>query len=406
MLAFDTVPPLSLYVHIPWCLQKCPYCDFNSHESDGALPEQAYVDALLRDLEAELPLIWGRPVETVFIGGGTPSLLSAEAMGRLLSGIRARVTVPALSEITLEANPGTFEQARFSAYRELGINRLSVGVQSLDDSALKRLGRVHGAAEARRAVTAAREAGFDSLNVDLMFALPGQDAEAAARDLREAIALEPDHLSYYQLTLEPNTYFHARPPGDLPADDAAWDMQAAGERMLADAGFAQYEVSAYARPKRRCLHNLNYWGFGDYVGIGAGAHGKLTFAGHGEVQRRWRPRQPAAYMQAAGDPEAIGTKDLGPGDLVIEFMLNALRLTEGFEASLFAERTGLPLHVLRRPLAQAEEQGLLERSPTHIRPTELGRRHLNALLQQFMLDDERLARDLRASRLNIVSLDG
>jgi len=405
MFQFDTIPPLSLYLHIPWCVRKCPYCDFNSHAADDALPEDRYVEAVLRDLEQELPLVWGRAVETVFIGGGTPSLFSPEAMDRLLSGIRARVTVPAFSEITMEANPGTFEQARFEEFRAMGINRLSVGVQSFSDDSLKRIGRIHDGAEARRAVEAARKAGFDNINLDLMFGLPGQDPAAAQRDVEKAIELEPEHISRYQLTIEPNTYFHTHTP-PLPEEDHIWDMQEAGQALLAEHGYGQYEVSAYARDKRQCQHNLNYWRFGDYLGIGAGAHGKLTLPGEQRVLRRWKTRQPKAYMDQAGQPASVGERVLDPADAVIEFMMNALRLTEGFETRLFTEHTGLPIAVVRGPLAEAEERGLIEWSPVEIRPTERGMRYLNELLQLFMVDEKEIRQQLKPAGLKVVDLTG
>ena len=374
-------PPLSLYVHIPWCLRKCPYCDFNSHEARGEVPEAAYVDALLCDLESSLESVWGRRVLTIFIGGGTPSLVTPETIDRLLTGIRTRMTVDPSAEITMEANPGTFEMQRFRGYRDAGVNRLSVGVQSFDDAALGAIGRVHGAAEARRALEAA-VAIFPTVNADLMYALPGQAAAHAVADVREAVAIGVSHLSAYHLTLEPDTHFHRFPP-ELPDEDAAADMQDAIEAVLAGAGFEHYETSAFARPGHRARHNVNYWTFGDYLGIGAGAHGKLTF--HDRIVRERRARKPQTYMQLAIERRAIDESHaVAPADLPFEFMLNALRLVEGFDAALFQRRTGLPLAAIAKPLAIAEERGLLERDHASIRPTQKGRRFLNDLLELFL----------------------
>lgn len=331
MFQFTTLPPLSLYIHLPWCVRKCPYCDFNSHEvksTNGALPEAAYIDALLRDLEQDLPRIWGRRVMSVFIGGGTPSLFSPEALDRLLSGLRARLAINADSEITLEANPGTAEQEKFTEYRALGINRLSIGVQSFHDDALQRLGRIHGRDEAIRAAEMAHAAGFDNFNLDLMFALPQQTARQAAEDVATAIALEATHISYYQLTLEPNTLFHAQPP-ILPDNDLAWQMQQAGQEQLATADYEQYEVSAYAQTKRQCAHNLNYWQFGDYLGLGAGAHGKITDAAQQNITRLSKHRHPQKFMQTAGTAQSIQSERiLTRKDVGLEFMMNALRLNK------------------------------------------------------------------------------
>ena len=307
MFQFTALPPLSLYIHLPWCVRKCPYCDFNSHEvksANGELPEMEYVDAMLKDLEQDLPRIWGRRVMSVFIGGGTPSLLSPEAMDRLLSGLRARLVINADAEITLEANPGTAEQEKFREYRALGINRLSIGVQSFHDDALQKLGRIHGRNEAIRAAEMAHAAGFDNFNLDLMFALPNQTPKQAAEDVATAIDLEPAHISYYQLTLEPNTLFYAQPPV-LPDNDIAWQMQQAGQQQLGEANYGQYEVSAYAQPKRQCAHNLNYWQFGDYLGIGAGAHGKITDASQQNITRLAKCRHPQDFMTTAGTTKSI-----------------------------------------------------------------------------------------------------
>ncbi|MEW5755041.1 MAG: radical SAM family heme chaperone HemW, partial [Pseudomonadota bacterium] len=326
MFNFTSLPPLSLYVHIPWCVRKCPYCDFNSHEGRQAIPEQRYIDALLLDLEQDLPRIWGRKVISIFIGGGTPSLFSPEAIDRLLSGIRARLALIPEAEITLEANPGTVEAGKFAEFRAAGINRLSIGIQSFSDYSLQQLGRIHGRKEALAAAEMAHEAGFDNFNLDLMFGLPGQTLKDAGDDVATAIALEPSHLSYYQLTLEPNTYFHAKPP-TLPNEDLIWAIQEQGQTALAEAGFGQYEVSAYARGEaRRCRHNLNYWQFGDYLGIGAGAHAKITEGARQSITRYWKLKQPEAYLEAANAVAfSGGEKELARKDVGIEFMMNALR---------------------------------------------------------------------------------
>lgn len=375
------LPPLSLYVHVPWCVRKCPYCDFNSHAADGELPESTYLAALLADLDDELPLAAGRPLSSVFIGGGTPSLLSADFYRRLLAEVGQRLPLAADMEVTLEANPGTFEAARFAGFREAGINRLSLGIQSFDDQALKRLGRIHSGADASAAVAAARQIGFERFNLDLMHGLPGQSLQAALADLDQALAFEPPHLSWYQLTIEPNTEFHVRPP-QLPEDDALWAIQEAGQQRLAAAGLAQYEISAYARPEAQCRHNLNYWQFGDYLGIGAGAHGKLTGA-KGGVCRRWKVRQPKAYLSG---PRLSGHAAIESDELALEFMMNALRLHDGVAASLFTARTGLPLRVIRESLAQARARGLMVEDAERLAPTELGRRFLNELLALFYRD--------------------
>ena len=374
-------PPLSLYVHIPWCLRKCPYCDFNSHEARGDVPESAYVDALLADLEASVPSIWGRRVVTVFIGGGTPSLFAPAAIDRFLTGVRTHLPLEPDAEITLEANPGTFEVQRFRGYRDAGVNRLSVGVQSFDDAALAAIGRVHDAGEARRALEAA-VAIFPTVNADLMYALPGQAPHQATDDVRMAIDLGVSHLSAYHLTLEPDTHFHRFPP-KLPDDETAADMQDAIEAILAHAGFEQYETSAFARPGNRARHNVNYWTFGDYAGIGAGAHGKLTFKDR--IVRERRARKPATYMQLALEGHAIDeSHTVAAADLPFEFMLNALRLVDGFEAALFTRRTGMPLSAVEKPLAAAEARGLIERDHARVRPTAKGRRFLNDLLELFL----------------------
>ncbi len=375
------LPPLSLYVHLPWCLRKCPYCDFNSHEKRGDLPEAQYVDALVADLEASLPKVWGRRLSTIFIGGGTPSLFAPSAIDRLLVAVRTRIPVDPEAEVTLEANPGTFEAERFRGYREAGVNRLSVGVQSFDDARLAAIGRVHGADEARRALEHAL-AIFPTVNADLMYALPGQSLEGALSDVREAIAFGVPHVSAYHLTLEPDTHFHRFPP-PLPEEDVAADMQVAIEQALAAAGYEHYETSAFARPGHRARHNLNYWTFGDYLGIGAGAHGKLSF--RDRILREARIRKPASYMRGALEGAAIDeSREVSERELPFEFMLNALRLVDGFPVALFTERTGLPIIAIARELEAAEAAGLLERDYLRIRPTAKGQRFLNDLLELFL----------------------
>jgi len=384
---FAALPPLALYVHIPWCLKKCPYCDFNSHErrSSNELPEQRYVDALFADLEFSLPSIWGRRVSTIFFGGGTPSLFSAESVDRVLAGIRARVQVAPDAEITLEANPGTFEQEKFAAFRAAGINRLSLGIQSFDPRHLKALGRVHDEREAHAAASAAL-AIFDNLNLDLMYALPGQTLEEARADVKAALAYRPPHLSFYQLTIEPNTLFYRHPPS-LPDEDAAADIGEAVEGALTAAGYAHYETSAFALPGRECRHNLNYWRFGDYLGIGAGAHSKLSFPER--VLRQVRYRQPEQYLEQVerGAP-LLEEREVAVSEIGFEFMLNALRLCDGVPVALFGERTGLPISVVQKKLDEAERRRLIERDHQRIRPTELGRRFLNDL-QALFLPEER-----------------
>ena len=383
-LTLPALPPLSLYVHLPWCLKKCPYCDFNSHAwRDGAdaLPEARYVDALVRDLEASLPFVWGRRVHTVFFGGGTPSLFAPASIETLVAAIRARLPLEPGCEITLEANPGTFERERFHGYAEAGITRLSIGVQSFDDAQLRALGRVHDAAQGRAAVEEARAA-FATFNLDLMYALPGQTLEESGADLAAALSFEPPHLSLYHLTIEPNTYFAKHPPARVDDDTAAamLDQLVAG---AAASGLERYEVSAFARAGHRARHNLNYWEFGDYLGIGAGAHGKISFPHR--IVRQVRLRDPAAYMAGAEAGEAVAIEsEIARAELPFEFMLNALRLKEGFEIARFSERTGLPLSTIERPLAEAERRGLLERDLKHLRPTSLGFDFLNDLQQLFL----------------------
>ena len=378
-------PPLSLYVHLPWCVRKCPYCDFNSHEGRGALPFAAYVDALVADLDHDLPLAWGRTVHSVFFGGGTPSLFPPEAIDAFLQQASSRLRFAPEAEITLETNPGTAEHGRFEGYRAAGVNRLSFGIQSFDDGCLQRLGRIHDSREAVAAVELARAAGFDNFNLDLMYALPGQTLAMAQDDIARAIALEPTHVSHYQLTLEPNTVFAARPPRGIPDHDAAWDMQEACQAMLADAGYAQYETSAYARPGRQCAHNLNYWRFGDYLGIGAGAHGKLTLGAEQAILRRWKLKHPTAYLAHAGSDAAIGGDErIGPERRPFDFMLNALRLNEGFALSLFEARTGLPRSAIAARLDAAIDRGWLESDGERVVPTEFGRRFANDVIELFL----------------------
>ncbi len=384
MLHFSAPPPLSLYLHLPWCVRKCPYCDFNSHQLAADIPQQDYIAALLRDLEQDLPRAWGRHIHSIFIGGGTPSLFSPEAIDQLLSSVRALLPVSPDSEITLEANPGTVELGRFKGYRDAGINRLSIGIQSFNDEKLHALGRIHGGTEALRAAETARAAGFDNFNLDLMFGLPRQTVPEALADLKTAIAMQPSHLSLYQLTIEPNTQFHHQPP-ILPDDDTIWSMQQQLQALLAANNYVQYEVSAYAQPGRQCLHNLNYWRFGDYLGIGAGAHAKITDAGG--ITRLWKIKQPKEYMHKAGGVSGIGGEHrLSRREAPLEFMMNALRLTGGFPTSLFQERAGLPLSVAEKPLRRAEERGLIIWDVEAIYPTELGKRFLNEVVALFLPD--------------------
>lgn len=381
-LQLPALPPLSLYVHLPWCLRKCPYCDFNSHASpEGNLPEQAYVDALIADLESALPLIWGRPIHSVFLGGGTPSLFSPESIDRLLSAVRARLPLEPQCEITMEANPGTFERERFRAFRGAGVTRLSIGVQSFNDAHLKALGRVHDRAQAMAAVEEAAQS-FATFNLDLMYALPGQTLAQLDQDIDAALAFAPPHLSIYHLTIEPNTYFAKHPPA-IPEDDDAYAMLDRITERLAPAGLERYEVSAYARSGHRCVHNLNYWQFGDYLGIGAGAHSKISFAHR--IVRQVRMRDPARYLAAARAGNAVTQSDeVARADLPFEFMLNALRLRYGFGLREFSERTGLPLTAIEAALAQAERKGLLERDFARVRPTQKGFDFLSDLQELFL----------------------
>jgi oxygen-independent coproporphyrinogen-3 oxidase len=386
---FAALPPLSLYVHVPWCVRKCPYCDFNSHAAPDALPEDEYVEALIADLESALPSIWGRKVGTVFIGGGTPSLFSAVAVDRLMSAVRARIPLSPDAEVTLEANPGTFEREKFAGYFAAGVNRLSLGIQSFDDAFLRALGRVHDGEEARRAAEAALMI-FGNVNLDLMFALPEQSVADARRDVATALQFAPPHLSFYHLTLEPNTHFHRYPP-PLPDDEAAADIEDAVLAQLRAAGYVHYETSAHAKPSRECRHNLNYWRFGDYLGIGAGAHSKLSFPNRIVRQMRWK--QPRQYLAAVARNAPLQDDfEIANRDLPFEFMLNALRLTDGVPSSLYAERTGTPLSAAARMIALATDKGLLSPDPSRLAPTELGRRFLNDLQALFLADPPSAAR--------------
>ena len=377
-----TLPPLSLYLHIPWCVRKCPYCDFNSHKADKALPEAAYVAAVLEDMQQSLSLVQGRKLHSVFLGGGTPSLFSPGSIAQLLDAAEQRIGFVSDIEITMEANPGTFEQEKFRGFRSAGINRLSIGIQSFSELHLQQLGRIHGGAEALAAVAMARTAGFDNINLDLMHGLPQQTPVDAAQDLRTAIDLGPEHLSWYQLTIEPNTEFYSRPP-TLPVDDALADIQQAGEQQLASHGYHQYEVSAYARGGHRSRHNLNYWQFGDYLGLGAGAHGKITEPQHQRIVRPNKTRLPDHYLdphkQYTAQQQLVATEDLP-----LEFMMNALRLVAGVDSHSFSERTGLPLAAIQGVLTTLRDQGLLVPDEQRIATTERGQRYLNVVLEAFM----------------------
>lgn len=382
MPTFPAELPLSLYIHLPWCVQKCPYCDFNSHEAKGSLPEALYVQALLSDLQKQLSLIQNRQIISIFLGGGTPSLFSPKSIGEILEGVAKKVRLATTIEITMEANPGTIDQARFKDFRLAGINRLSLGIQSLQDDKLKTLGRIHDRAHALRAIDIARAAGFTNFNLDLMYGLPNQTVDDALSDIETALSYEPTHFSWYQLTIEPNTlFYHQTPP--LPADDLIWEMQLAGQAIIQSAGLEQYEVSAYAQPGRECRHNLNYWEFGDYLGIGAGAHSKMTNPITGEVFRFAQVRHPRDYLLAE-KRLALTIKSVPATDLAFEFMLNTLRLTAGIPTTLFTERTGLALQQIQPTLDIAKTRGLLEDQVDWIRPSELGKRYLNDLMGLFL----------------------
>lgn len=382
-------PPLTLYIHIPWCVRKCPYCDFNSHTLKTApaqqrLLEKRYIDAVVADLQQELGSAPPPRIETIFIGGGTPSLFSPEAIEQLLATIATRVRIAENAEITLEANPGTLEQGKFAEFRAAGINRLSIGIQSFSDEKLQALGRVHDRRQAMRAAEQAHAAGFDSFNLDLMFGLPAQTPQQAMADLHNAMDLEPSHLSWYQLTIEPNTLFYTSPPV-LPTDETLWQIQQQGQELMGQRGYDQYEISAYAQQGQRCRHNLNYWQFGDYLGIGAGAHGKRTLLADQQVSRRWKPRHPQEYMEKAINEQCLASSSmLSQQDLVTEFMMNALRLTQGFADTLFTAHTGLALELLHEPIERAQQKELLGYESGHLQPTPLGHRFLNDLISLFL----------------------
>lgn len=386
MQHFNELPPLALYIHFPWCVRKCPYCDFNSHELKDALPENQYIDALLQDLDQELPAIWGRPIVSIFMGGGTPSLFSPESMDQLISGLRARLNLQPNIEITLEANPGTVERDKFAEFRAAGINRLSIGVQSFSDTQLTKLGRIHNARDAIRAAETAHKIGLENFNLDLMYALPMQTPQQAENDIATAIDLCPAHISHYQLTIEPNTFFYHQPPL-LPDDELTHAIEMACRARLETAGYGRYEISAFAKPERRCTHNLNYWLFGDYLGIGAGAHGKLTSAHQQQISRSWKLKHPRDYLSHAATSQRIGdTEVLKAEDASFEFMLNALRLVQGFDSGLFQQRCGLPISTIEATLNLAQEQGLLEWTTTTIRPTARGLSYLNDLMALFLTE--------------------
>jgi oxygen-independent coproporphyrinogen-3 oxidase len=387
MFNFTATPPLSLYIHIPWCARKCPYCDFNSHAVKEAIPEQAYVDALLADLEQDLPTVWGRTVDTIFFGGGTPSLFSPESIDRLLSGIRARLTLDPQAEITLEANPGSVEREHFTGYREAGVNRLSIGAQSFQADLLEKIGRIHTDRDAIRAAETAHDAGFENFNLDLMFGLPGQTLKQASADLHTAIDLEPSHISWYELTIEPNTWFYRHPP-QRPDDELLWSMQTTGQTVLGEHGFTRYEVSAYARAGKQCRHNLNYWQFGDYLGIGAGAHGKVTDAAQQVIRRSAKTRHPDRYLETARSEQRISsTATLSADDAVLEFVINALRLDAGFTRQSFVDATGLPYAAIEEPLGRALQDELMIEQGDRLQTSARGQRYLNELLQYWMPGD-------------------
>jgi putative oxygen-independent coproporphyrinogen III oxidase len=380
-------PPLSLYIHIPWCVRKCPYCDFNSHQQKDALPIDAYIEALTNDLDQDLPLVWGRSIHSVFFGGGTPSLFPPDAIERILDACRARLKFAPHAEITMECNPGTAEHGRFEHYLNAGVNRLSFGIQSFNNDCLKSLGRIHDAGEAEAAVKMAQDAGYSNINLDLMFALPGQDLKMARYDVERAISLMPTHLSYYHLTLEPNTIFAAKPPPNLPDEDAAWTLQEQGQGLLAEHGFQQYEISAYANADKQCAHNLNYWRYGDYLGIGAGAHGKISSGASGDILRRWKVKNPRDYLQHANTQQRIGGDELITAEnRPFDYMLNALRLSEGFSIIDFETRTGLTRKAIEKKLSHAKIIGWLEEKNDRITPTELGQRFSNDVMGLFLAD--------------------
>ena len=382
MLNFTTPIPLSLYIHLPWCVRKCPYCDFNSHEAKAGLPEEEYVAALMQDLDENLPTLKGRRLVSIFFGGGTPSLFSPQAIASILEGVHKRLHLHPDTEITLEANPGTVDETRFAGFRQAGINRLSIGIQSLQDEKLKQLGRIHNRDYALRAIDIAQTAGFSNFNLDLMHGLPDQSVDDALQDMKDALGFQPPHFSWYQLTIEPNTFFYHQRP-QLPEEDTLWDIQDHGKKLLADSGLQQYEVSAYSLPGKECQHNLNYWEFGDYLGIGAGAHSKITDIENGVITRHWQVKNPKNYL----DPSCAFTAKkniLSTSDIVFEFMLNALRLTNGVSVKLFEERTGLSAKILEKRLEVARNNQLLEKDINILRPTEMGQRFLNDLVSLFL----------------------
>ena len=391
MFNFTATPPLSLYVHIPWCVRKCPYCDFNSHEVGNDIPENSYIKALVADLEQDLPAVWGRTVESLFIGGGTPSLFSAHGIEQLLSEIRARIPLKPDAEITLEANPGTVDQARFSGFREAGINRLSMGVQSFQDDLLAAIGRIHDGNEALMAIESARRAGFENINLDLMFGLPAQTTAQALLDLRTAIELQPTHLSWYELTIEPNTLFYRHPPV-RPDDELLWEMQTAGRVLLNDAGYHRYEISAYAQEGRQCRHNLNYWQFGDYLGIGAGAHAKISNAATQTINRLSKEKHPRTYLETAHSQGRISTTaELSADDATLEFAMNSLRLDSGFTRAAFMDATSLPCTSMEKQVQTAIENEWLTENNGVIKATAKGQRYLNEVLQLWMPESPRHA---------------
>jgi len=383
MTVVPTPIPLSLYIHIPWCIKKCPYCDFNSHEARNEIPEERYLNALIQDLENELPNIWGRSIESIFIGGGTPSLFSAKGIDKLLRNLRERLSIRPNIEITMEANPGTFEQERFNGFREAGINRLSIGIQSYNDRHLKSLGRIHDGTEASNAAEIAKKAGFENFNLDLMFGLPQQTTEEALDDLRQAMGAKPNHISWYQLTIEENTLFHYSPPA-IPSDELIWDMQQQGQKLLKETGYEQYEVSAYAKQNQRSKHNMNYWEFGDYLGIGAGAHGKLTMP-DGSITRHTKFRHPEKYMTNALNNQARSTeKPLAKDDIIFEFMLNIARLKGGFTAELFEERTWLSFVEIESKLEGLINDGLMAKDQDYYFPSDKGYLFANDIVNRFL----------------------
>lgn len=390
MPSFTALPPLSLYIHFPWCVEKCPYCDFNSHELKTTTPPSEYIDCLLLDLENELPNIWGRSIASIFMGGGTPSLFSAENIDRLMQGLRSRLNILPNIEVTLEANPGTIDQSQFIGFRQAGINRLSMGIQSFNDTMLTKLGRIHNSIQAINAIEAAHKADFNSFNIDLMFGLPEQSIEQMLQDLQTAIDFQPPHLSHYQLTIEPNTLFAAKPPS-VPHDDALWDMTQQAHKLLAANQYGQYEVSAFSKiasnNKTQCQHNLNYWQFGDYLGIGAGAHQKISSASTQSIERCFKQKHPSTYMQQVkNNSHILDKKTLSRDDIIFEFMLNALRLTNGFTTQTFTEHTGLDIGSIQPILDTALEKKWLTLSNNYIKPTALGNQYLNDVMTLFLTD--------------------